>query len=59
MSDRRNDPVNDEVERVSRELCEALDLDAEEIVDGEPRWRSSEMVEMAFSAISSHRLLTR
>ena len=58
MTDRRNDPVSDETERVSRELCEALELDPDEMVEGEPLWRSAEMIEKAENAISSWRALT-
>ncbi len=53
----RNDPVDEETERVARELCTALELDPDALVDGEPQWRR--YVEMAVNAIDSWRLLSR
>ena len=53
----RNDPVDDETERVARTLCAELELDPDALVDGEPQWR--QYVEMAVNAIDSWRALTR
>jgi hypothetical protein len=52
----RNDPADEETERVARELCEAMKLDPDALRDGEALWRS--YVEMAVNAIDSWRALT-
>lgn len=53
--DGRNDPVDDETERVARGLCEALGLDPDGLEDGELVWR--QFVEMAGNAMSAWRVL--
>lgn len=52
----RNDPVDEETERVARELCESLELDPDALADGEPQWRG--YVEMAVNAVDGWRALT-
>ena len=58
MTDRRNDPVDALVERVSRDLLQAVGRDPDELQDGEPIWRHPHHIERAESAIAAHRLLT-
>ena len=53
----RNDPVDEETERVARELCDSLALDPDALIDGEPQWRR--YVEMAENAIDSWRALAQ
>lgn len=57
MTDRRKDPITDEMERVRRELCEMLELDPDWLVEGEPLWRHAARIESAESAITSWRRL--
>ena len=53
----RNDPVDEETERVARELCQRLERDSDALIEGEPQWR--QYVERAVNAIDSWRLLSR